>query len=129
MSLNAAYIESLPAPLHPVPSGRPALDILELRPGRTLPTPLTSLVGREADVATARRMVLEEGVRLLTLTGPGGVGKTRLALRIAEEIAAAFPDGCAFVPLAPISDPALVTECDQFHFGFSSFFEITRLLS
>ena len=108
MSSHAAYINLAPAHLHPVPQERPALDILELRQGRTLPKPLTSLVGREAEVVAACQMLLEGGVRFLTLTGPGGVGKTRLALRIAEEAAPAFPDGAAFVPLAPISDPELV---------------------
>src|SRR5206468_9904408 len=49
-----------------------------------------------------------EKARLVTLTGPGGTGKTRLSLRIAEESAAAFGDGTFFVPLAPISDPELV---------------------
>lgn len=108
VSAHAAYVNLIPAHLHPVPQERPTLDILELRPGRTLPKPLTSLVGRETEVATARQLLLEEGVRFLTLIGPGGVGKTRLALRIAEEVASSFPDGAAFVPLAPISDPALV---------------------
>lgn len=108
MSSRAAFVNLVPAHVYPVPLERPALDVLDLRPGRTLPKPLTSLVGREADVATACQMLLEEKVRFLTLTGPGGVGKTRLALRIAEETASAFSDGAAFVPLAPISDPELV---------------------
>jgi predicted ATPase/DNA-binding XRE family transcriptional regulator len=77
-----------------------------------LPIPPTSLVGREQEVAAAcallRRADGEGGARLLTLTGPGGVGKTRLALAVATELAADFVDGVAWVELAPLSDPALV---------------------
>ena len=75
---------------------------------QTLPTPRTSFVGRTADVATARALLLDEAVPLLTLTGTGGVGKTRLALAIAHSVAAAFPDGVVFVDLAPLRDPDLI---------------------
>jgi non-specific serine/threonine protein kinase len=73
-----------------------------------LPLPLTSFVGREREVAAVCAALQQDGVRFLTLTGPGGVGKTRLALRVAEELVSDFPDGVWFVPLAPVRDPALV---------------------
>jgi predicted ATPase/DNA-binding CsgD family transcriptional regulator len=74
----------------------------------TLPTRFTTFVGRERETAEALNLLDRPSVRLLTLTGPGGVGKTRLALRVAEAAKPAFPDGVVFAALAPIRDPALV---------------------
>lgn len=72
------------------------------------PTPLTSFVGREAELAELRRLVADN--RLVTLTGTGGVGKTRLALQLADEVAGRYPDGAWCVDLSPITDPELVSE-------------------
>jgi predicted ATPase/DNA-binding CsgD family transcriptional regulator len=74
----------------------------------SLPVSLTSLIGREQEVNSLRDLVRREDVRLITLTGPGGVGKTRLALRVAESIATEYPDGVWFVSLGPVRDPGLV---------------------
>ncbi|GAA2747291.1 ATP-binding protein [Kitasatospora cinereorecta] len=71
-----------------------------------LPTDVTSFVGRRREITEARRLLASS--RLLTLTGPGGVGKTRLALRVAEAARRSFPDGVWLIELADLSDPSLL---------------------
>ena len=73
-----------------------------------LPLQPTPFLGREKEVHAVQQLLLRESSRLVTLTGPGGVGKTRLGLQVAAELAEHFPDGTWFVSLAPISDPDLV---------------------
>jgi DNA polymerase III delta prime subunit len=78
------------------------------RPPHNIPSALSSFVGREKELAEVRRLVGD--ARLLTLTGPGGCGKTRLALATAAELVGTFGDGVWLVDLAPLTDPSLVPQ-------------------
>ena len=90
-----------------LPADFPPLKTLDTHPNN-LPVQLTSLIGREREVATVDHLLRREDVRLLTLTGPGGIGKTRLGLQVAAELSELFTDGVYFVNLAPIRDPEFV---------------------
>src|ERR687894_2385677 len=90
-----------------LPAGFPPLRTLESRPNN-LPMQPTPLVGREREVEDVRERLLAPEVRLLTLTGPGGTGKTRLALQAAADLLDEFEDGVFFVALATLTDPTLV---------------------
>ena len=75
-----------------------------------LPIPATAFLGRERELADVGELLGREDMRLLTLTGPGGTGKTRLALQAVAHASDDYPDGVFWVPLAPLRDPALVLE-------------------
>lgn len=81
-------------------------EVITLPQPTALPAPLTELIGRESDVESVQRML--HRVRLVTLTGPGGIGKSRLAIDVANGLAGEFADGVAFVSLAPVSRSDLV---------------------
>ena len=73
-----------------------------------VPVPPTPLLGRDGELEAAAALIRSPGVRLVTLTGPGGIGKTRLALELARRLAPEFADGAAVVPLAAVGDPGHV---------------------
>ncbi len=94
--------------LHPdLPGDFPPLQTLAGRPNN-LPHQPTPLLGRERELGEVADLLRREDVHLVTLTGPGGVGKTRLALQAAADLLELFPDGAFFVELAPLANPALV---------------------
>jgi predicted ATPase/DNA-binding XRE family transcriptional regulator len=93
----------------PALSEAPALPAEEpARQRASLPAQLTPLIGREREIAEVAALLRRPEARLVTLSGPGGVGKTRLGLQIAAEVLDDFSDGCSFVNLAPLGDPGLV---------------------
>jgi predicted ATPase/transcriptional regulator with XRE-family HTH domain len=100
--LAAARPELADAPQAPVSRSAAALP-------QRLPSPPTTLIGRESEYAQALTLLRHGMVRLVTITGPSGVGKTRLALQVAHSAADDFPDGAVFVDLSTVRDAALVS--------------------
>ena len=88
------------------------------RPGSELPAELSSFIGRRHELARIRHALTRS--RVVTLSGPGGVGKTRLALRVAADLAASYPDGARMVELAPVQDSSLVADTVVASFGLRS---------
>ena len=90
-----------------LPDDHPPIRTLDRRQNN-LPTQATPFVGREVEIAQARELLARPEVRLLTFSGPGGIGKTRLSVQVAAEVSDAFPDGVHFAALETIREPAML---------------------
>jgi predicted ATPase/DNA-binding XRE family transcriptional regulator len=100
------------------PAALPAVSAPR-RPRVNLPTPATALVGRAAELAELERMLSDPDCRLVTVIGPGGIGKTRLALEATARQASGFADAAAFVALAPVAAPDLIAPAIADALGFN----------
>jgi predicted ATPase/class 3 adenylate cyclase len=105
VDLGEHRLKDIPAPERLLQDGDERFAPVQAPGAWRLPVPATALVGRDAELAAAVA-ALRGGTRLLTLTGPGGTGKTRLALAIAAEAAGDFADGAVFADLAPVREPS-----------------------
>jgi predicted ATPase/transcriptional regulator with XRE-family HTH domain len=98
-----------PKDLRPVPAAEPLETQTRLIP-HNLPHQLSSFVGRSKEISELKKLLTQDKARLLTLVGPGGCGKSRLSLQVAEELLADFQDGLWLVELAPLHNPALIPQ-------------------
>ncbi len=110
LDLGEHRFKDLGAPERVYQLGNGAFPPLKSLYRTNLPVPATPFLGRERELAEVVELLSRDGVRLVTLTGPGGTGKTRLALQAVAEASDRFPDGVFWVPLAPLVDDALVLE-------------------
>ncbi|MFN2471116.1 MAG: tetratricopeptide repeat protein [Gaiellaceae bacterium] len=106
--LGEHRLKDLPEPERLYQLGERDFAPLRSLSNTNLPAPATPLLGRRAELDELRELLARDEVRLVTLTGPGGAGKTRLAVALAADLVDAYPNGVFFVPLAAVSDPALV---------------------
>ena len=107
--LGEHRLKDIEAPVQIFQLGSTRFPPLKTISNTNLPHPASSFVGRELEIEEVAAL-LGDGVRLLTLTGPGGTGKTRLAIEAAAELVPGFKAGVFWVELAPLRDPTLVTE-------------------
>ena len=113
MTASSPQSQRVPLPLHPdVEPRAPQIP--------ALPFPRNTFIGRDAEISTLRQLLTNPGVPLVTIIGPGGVGKTRLALHVAHLLKPDFAGGIAYVPLAAISDPSLVETTIAEHLGITA---------
>jgi predicted ATPase/transcriptional regulator with XRE-family HTH domain len=105
---RAALLRAARRPLAPLRDPAAGIAQTNAFPDAPLPFTGTPLIGREETVVALAALLSDPATRLVTLLGTAGIGKTRLAVAAAEPCQASFPDGVAFVPLAPLTDPALV---------------------
>jgi predicted ATPase/class 3 adenylate cyclase len=108
--LGEHRLKDLSAPERIYQAGQDEFPPLKTLYRTNLPVLATPFLGREHELAEVRELLARDDVRLLTLTGPGGTGKTRLGLQAAAEVADEYLDGVFWVPLAPLRDPGLVLE-------------------
>lgn len=106
--LGPQRLKDLPAPEHIYQLGDGDFPRLRTLYQTNLPIAPNPLVGRGEELAEVRGLVTSDALRAVTVTGPGGIGKTRFALAVADATAQTFPDGIWFVDLSPLRDPALV---------------------
>ena len=106
LGADTTAVATLPFPS--LPTTPASCGAVVVAPHSNLPTPPTPLIGRETERAALLRLLRDPNIRLLTLTGPGGTGKSRLALQISADLVADFADGVFLVNLAPLTDATRV---------------------